>query len=196
MDYSHFRANPDVAPLQVENTAETIDIFKSLGIEYTDVTIYAYDQPNELYTFHRPDGLGARCQELLLKAAQDAGVDIFTSTPAHKIVMKDGVVAGVLAEDSDGNTMHIACKAVILASGRFGEVLEMVKKYSWFPRTADEMYKCVPTENTGDGLTMALEAGADTESLGAVMIIACARGKTLTSHTSGAGSQPVLSRSK
>ena len=192
MDYSHFRANPDVARMQVENTAETIDIFKSLGIEYTDVTIYAYDQPNELYTFHRPDGLGARCQELLLKAAQDAGVDIFTSTPAHKIVMKDGAVAGVLAEDSDGNAMHIACKAVILASGGFGNNLEMVKKYSWFPRTADDMYKCVPTENTGDGLTMALEAGADTESLGAVMIIACARGKTLTSHTSGAGSQPVL----
>ena len=39
---------------------------------------------------------------------------------------------------------------------------------------------------------MATRAGADTDNLGALMIIACARGKTLTSHVSGAGSQPVL----
>lgn len=191
-EYSHHRANPEVVRMQVDNTAETIDVFKSLGIEYTDVTIYAYDQPAELYTFHRPDGLGARCQEVLLKAIKNAGVDIFTSTPAKKLVMKDGAVTGVVAQDSDGNVMNIACKAVILASGGFGNNPEMVKKYSWFSRTADDMYKCVPTENTGDGLTMALEAGADTDSLGALMIISCARGKTLTSHVSGAGSQPVL----
>lgn len=191
-DYSHHRANPDVVRMQVDNTAETIDIYKSLGIEYTDVTIYAYDQPNELYTFHRPDGLGAHCQELLLKAIEDAGVDIFTSTPAKRLVMKDGAVAGVIAEDVDGNTMNIACKAAILAGGGFGNNPELVKKYSWFSHTADHMYQSVPTENTGDGLTMALEVGADTASLGAVMIIPCGRGKTLTSHVSGAGSQPVL----
>ena len=191
-DYSHHRANPDVVRMQVENTAETIDIYKSLGIEYTDVTIYAYDQPNELYTFHRPEGLGARCQELLLRACINAGVDIFTATPAQKIVMRDGKVAGVLARDSDGNDMHIACKAVILASGGYGNNPDLVEKYTWFSRTAHAMYQCVPTQNTGDGLRMALEAGADTDNLGAVMIIPCARNKTLTSHVSGAGSQPVL----
>ncbi len=191
-EYSHHRANPDVVRMQVENTAETIDIYKSMGIVYTDVTIYAYDQPLELYTFHRPEGLGARCQELLLKACEQAGVDIFTSTPAKTIVMNSGAVAGVIATDADGNTMHIAAKAVILASGGFGNNPDLVEKYSWFRRTAHHMMKAVPTENTGDGLRMALEAGADTESLGALMIIACARGKTLTSHVSGAGSQPVL----
>jgi fumarate reductase flavoprotein subunit len=191
-DYSHHRANPDVVRMQVNNTAETIDIYKSLGITYTDVNIYAYDQPNELYTFHRPEGLGAKCQEVLLKAVQNAGVDIFTSTPAKKIVMENGAVTGVIAKDSAGNTMHIACRAVILASGGFGDNPELVKKYSWLYRSADFTYKCVPSENTGDGLKMALEVGADTLNLGAIMIIACARGKTLTSHVSGAGSQPVL----
>jgi fumarate reductase flavoprotein subunit len=191
-DYSHHRANPDVVRMQVNNTAESIDIYKQIGITYTDVNIYAYDQPNELYTFHRPEGLGAKCQELLLKAVQQAGVDIFTSTPAKKLIMKDGAVIGVVAQDSAGNMMHIGARAVILASGGFGNNPDLVKKHSWFPRTAYDMYKCVPTENTGDGLTMALEAGADTESLGTLMIIMCARGKTLTSHVSGAGSQPVL----
>jgi fumarate reductase flavoprotein subunit len=191
-EYSHHRANPDVVRTQVENTAETIDLYKSLGVTYTDVTIYAYDQPHELYTFHRPEGLGAHCQEVLLKAVEDAGVEIFTATPAKRLVLENGAVTGVIAQDSDGNTLRIAAKAVILASGGFGNNPDLVEKYSWFGRTAHDMYQCVPTANTGDGLTMALQAGADTESLGALMIIACARGKTLTSHTSGAGSQPVL----
>lgn len=192
MEYSHHRANPDVVRMQVENTAETIHIFKSMGITYTDVTIYAYDQPTELYTFHRPEGLGARCQEILLRACINNGVDIFTATPAKKILLEGGRVAGVLATDSDGNEMRIACKAVVLASGGFGNNPELVEKYSWHRRTAKYTYQCVPTQNTGDGLRMALEAGADTDSLGAVMVIPCARTKTLTSHVSGAGSQPVL----
>jgi len=192
MEYSHHRANPDVVRMQVDNTAETIDILKSMGIVYTDVTIYAYDQPHELYTFHRPDGLGAHVQEILLRACVNAGVDIFTSTPAKKILMCDGVVHGIEAEDSDGNVMNIGCKAVILASGGYGNNPDLVAKYSWLSRSAHSMFQCVPTQNTGDGLTMALAAGADTENLGAVMIIPCARGKTLTSHVSGAGSQPVL----
>ncbi|WP_213989249.1 FAD-dependent oxidoreductase [Sodalis sp. dw_96] len=192
IEYSHHRANPDVVRMLVNNSAETIDILKSMGIEYTDVTIYAYDQPLELYTFHRPDGLGAHVQDILLRACINAGVDIFTSTPARKIVMKEGAVAGVLAEDADGSQMNLACKAVVIASGGFGNNPEIRKKYSWLARYLDDTYQCVPTQNTGDGLTMALEAGADTDNIGALMIIPCARGKTLTSHISGAGSQPVL----
>ena len=129
---------------------------------------------------------------VLLKAVENAGVEIFTSTPAKRLVIEDGKTTGVIAEDSDGNTLRIAAKAVVLASGGFGNNPDLVEKYSWFSRTAHDMFQCVPTANTGDGLQMALSAGADTASLGALMIIQCARGKTLTSHTSGAGSQPVL----
>lgn len=191
-NYSHFRANPDVVRMMVENAAETIDIYKDLGINYTHVTIYAYDQPLELYSFHRPEGLGLRCQEVLLKAVEDAGVDIFTSTTAKSLIMDGDAVVGVVAEDSEGNELRVGGKAVILATGGFGNNPDLVAKYSWFPRTAHAMGHAVPTQNTGEGLNMALEAGADTESLGALMIIAVNRGKTLTSHTSGAGSQPGL----
>lgn len=192
VDYSHHRANPEVVRMFVDNSAETIDIMKSLGVSYTDVTIYAYNQPLEVNSFHRPDGLGERVQELLLRACINAGVDVFTSTPAKKIIMNDGVVAGVEAEDAGGNMMKIGCKAVVIASGGFGNNPDLVEKNSWQHRNAHYTYQSVPTQNTGDGLNMALEVGADTDSLGALMIIPCARSKTLTSHVSGAGSQPVL----
>lgn len=190
-DYSHHRANPDVVRAFVDNSAETIDIMKSLGVEFTDVTIYAYNQPLEVNSFHRPDGLGERVQELLLRACTNAGVDIFTSTPAKRLLMDDGVVVGVQAFDAKGNTMNVGAKAVVLATGGFGNNPGLVDKYSWIP-TPYHTYQCVPTENTGDGLNMALEAGADTKSIGTLMIIPCARSKTLTAHSNGAGSQPLL----
>jgi len=192
MDYSHQRGNPDVVRMQLYNTAETIEIMRGLGVKYTDVMIYAYYQQYELNTFHRPEGLGEHVQEVLERACINAGVDIFTSTPAKKILMDEGKVVGIEALDSEGNKMTIGCKAVILASGGFGNNPEMIKKYSWQYRNADHTFQCVPTENTGDGLQMALECGADTDNIGPLMNIPCARGKTLTAQTNAAGSQPVL----
>ena len=56
MSYSHMRANIDVVRAFVDNSAETIDIYKDLGVVYKTVTIAAYDDPNEVWTFHLPEG--------------------------------------------------------------------------------------------------------------------------------------------
>ena len=193
MDYSHQRANPDVVRMQLYNTAETIDIMKGLGITYTDVLIYAFYQQNELNTFHRPDGLGVHMQEVLLRAAINAGVDIFTSTPAKKILMEDGHVVGVQALDrKSGAKMVVGAKAVIIATGGFGNNPELVRKYAWQYRNADFTDQITPTENIGDGLNMAVHVGADTDNIGALMNIPCARGKDISAHTTGGGLQPNL----
>jgi fumarate reductase flavoprotein subunit len=192
MEGSHYRANPDVVKMMLDNSAETIDILKSMGAEFTDVNIYAYEQEHELYTFHRPEGIGEHMQELYLRNCINAGVDIFTSTPAKKIIMHDGVVVGVQALDAEGNIMKIGCKAVIIASGGYGNNLDMVRKHSWAHRMADYTYFYVDLENVGDGHNMAVEVGADTEEA-ALMMTECSRShKSLSSHISGAASQPVL----
>ena len=193
MDYSHQRANPDVVRMQLYNTAETVDIMKGLGIQYTDVMLYAFYQKNELNTFHRPEGLGEHMQEVLLRATVNAGVDVFTSTPAKKILMEDGKVVGVEALDrKSGTKMSVGAKAVIIASGGFGNNPEMVRRYSWQYRNADFTYQFTPTENTGDGVNMAVHAGADLENIGPLMNSPCARGKEPNSHVNGGASQPNL----
>ena len=58
--YSHYRANFDVVRAFVDNSADTIDFLKDLGVEYKTVTIAAYDDPNEVWTFHLPDGWRSR----------------------------------------------------------------------------------------------------------------------------------------
>jgi fumarate reductase flavoprotein subunit len=192
MDYSSKRCNPAVVRMQVNNTAETIDLMKSLGIEYTFVGIYAYDQPAELNTFHRPDGLGAHMQEVLHKACVDAGVEFFTATPAESLLTEGEAVVGVVAKDADGATLRIGGKAVVIASGGFGGNKDMIAQYSRF--NADNIVNIpgLGTDNVGDGAVMAQAVGAGTWEMGTLMLIPVAKGKTLTSHISGAGSQPVL----
>lgn len=193
MDYSHQRANPDVVKVQVYETAETVQLYRDLGAECVNVFVFAFNQLNEINTAHRYEGLGERMQELLLRATINAGVDIFTSTPAKKLLFNGGVVEGVEAVDAKGNRMLIGAKAVILASGGFGNNPEMVKKYCWQHWSANYTSQCVTTENTGDGLNMALEVGADGKTApGVVMNIPTAWGKMLTAHTTGAGIQPVI----
>ena len=192
IDYSHHRANLDVVKAFVYNSPETISMYKEMGIEFSDVTIYAWDQDLELYTFHRPEGLGAKCQELLLRACENAGVDFFTSTPAKELIKEDGKIVGVVATDADGNELSIGAKAVVIATGGFGNNMDMVRKYSWMPQLADTNYQSFPTENTGDGILMAEAAGAHLKDIGTLMVDACALGSTLDSGIEGGGFQPNL----
>ncbi|MDR0435039.1 MAG: FAD-dependent oxidoreductase [Gracilibacteraceae bacterium] len=192
--YSHQRANVDVVRAFVDNSAETIDILKSLGAVYKDVRIAAHDDPNELWTFHLPEGLGAACQELLLSAVQKAGVDIFTSTPVRELITENGAVVGVVAHDAQGgDLMRVGGKAVILATGGLGNSPELVAKYTWFAASAHNMTVLTPLENVGDGLNMALAAGADDRNIvSAGLVAVCARNKAMDSHVGAAGLQPCV----
>ena len=190
---SHHRCNLDVVKAFAKNSAETIDIMKSLGVEYQEVGYYTVDEPDELFTFHRPVGMSLRCQEVLLSACENGGVDIFVSTPAKELIFEDGKIVGILATDADGNEMRIGAKAIILASGGFGDNLEKIGKYSWMPQL--EQYNNMvglPIQNTGDGLDMALSAGGDTFNIGTVMCGISPLGKMGGCHLYGAGTQPLL----
>lgn len=192
--HSHYRANFDVIRAFVDNSAETIDIFKSMGVVYKDVRIAAYDDPSELWCFHLPEGLGAQCQEVLLAAVEKAGVDIFTSTPVKELIIADGAVLGVVAHDqSSGELLRVGAKAVVLATGGIGNSPELVAKYTWFAPSAFNMNVLTPLQNVGDGLNMALAAGADPHNIASGALVAAgARNKPMDSHTGAAGCQPCV----
>ena len=190
---SHYRANYDVVSAFAKNSGETIDILKNLGVVYAEVGYYSGAEPDELFVFHRPEGMSARCQEVLLRACENGGVDIFCNTPAKELILDDaGAVIGVVAEDADGEELRIGSKALILATGGFGNSDELVGKYSWMPQLAIHNLHCVASENIGEGLMMALKAGADTSNIGTLMVSGCPVGKTPGSHIYGGGIQPFL----
>lgn len=190
MGYSHQRANYEVARAFVENSAETIDIYRDLGVVYKTCDIAAEDDPNEVWTFHLPEGLGAHCQEVLLDAIQKLEVDIFTETPAKELIIEDGRVVGVVAE-SDGEPLRIGGKAVILATGGMGSSPDRIFKYSWFAPAAYNMNVLTPLQNVGDGLDLALSAGADPNTITTCPLLAAGgRDMTMDSQVGGAGANP------
>ncbi len=94
---------------------------------------------------------------------QNQPIDFLFSTPADKLIAKDGKVTGVHGTCADGTEYTVsASKAVILATGGFSGSQEMLKAHDdgWGFDKVDY----IPTTNnyghTGDGVTMAQEVGA------------------------------------
>lgn len=101
----------------------------------------------------------------LLQHAQNLGIEILTGTEATKLIMKDGLVSGVVAVSDEKNyTIH--AKSVVIASGGYDLNKEMMKQHS--PEMADTWAISSPG-NTGDGITMAQEVGAATDYTGGVI---------------------------
>lgn len=101
----------------------------------------------------------------------DALVDILTGELGQKIVFNTtakqlerdsdgtGRVSAVIAEDQDGSYVkYVGTKAVVLATGDYGNNADLVKKYCPMAEGMPSMK--APANNTGDGHLMALWVGA------------------------------------
>ena len=110
----------------------------------------------------------------LQKAAEKAGVTIMTETAGKTLITKDGKVCGINAVKADGTKVTInAAKGVVLASGGYCANPAMVKKYDeyWANDLSDTTLTTNVGTNTGDGIVMAMEIGADTVDLGVAQMM-------------------------
>lgn len=195
MRYSHYRADASVVRMFVENSADAIEMLKGVGVEFEDVVKYLPDMAEELASMHIPKGLGMKCQELLLKAVREAGVDIFVNTLVEHVVMEDGRAVGVITRDVDGNELSIGAKAVIIATGGYGCNPELMKKYNFLggdTKTWTTLPPVMGVKNTGDGFALAEEAGGVVNGGGVVQLFAGGFGKLAGSESGAAGTQPSL----
>jgi tricarballylate dehydrogenase len=103
-------------------------------------------------------GGGQGLSDRLFEIAESSNVAIAYETKAMRLLVDDrGAVTGIQVRDDQGQH-PIACQAVVLASGGFEANREMRTRYlgpDW------ELAKVRGTRfNTGDGIRMALEVGA------------------------------------
>lgn len=93
----------------------------------------------------------------LIESFKSKGGEVRFSTPATELIKdSNGKVTGVMATKSDGSTLKVNAKAVIIATGGFGGNDEMLKEY-----LGDTYIKGEVAQNVGDGIKMAWDAGAD-----------------------------------
>jgi 3-oxosteroid 1-dehydrogenase len=106
---------------------------------------------------HDCRGLGQALAGSLFKAVLDRGIPVEFEKRARKLVKDGDRVIGVIAEDANGRDFRVrARRGVVIATGGFEWNEMLVKAFLRGPMTGPVS---VP-ENEGDGLLMAIEAGA------------------------------------
>jgi succinate dehydrogenase/fumarate reductase flavoprotein subunit len=174
MDYTHWRVDARLVKAYIDKSSETIEWLEGLGIEFTEpATMFAGSQPtwhlikagSSSYT---PQA-AAVMVKVLTDSAKDLGVKIFLRTPAKKILKQGNKIVGVMAEDDSGETVRAEAKAVIVATGGFGDNTEMIKKFAGYDHGKDLFSFRIPGIE-GDGIKMAWEAGAARTDMGIELV--------------------------
>lgn len=164
MEYTHYNVDARLVKRYFEQSGETIEWLEDMGVEFEGAFRYF---PKSMPTWHivkTDTGIGPRAASFMNKAlyarAQELGVKFLFETPAKKILMENGKVAGVLAVTKDGEEVQICCKAAIICTGGAGCNPEMIQKETGYIHGKDMFNFAIPGV-MGDGLKMAWEAGAD-----------------------------------
>jgi succinate dehydrogenase/fumarate reductase flavoprotein subunit len=101
-------------------------------------------------------GCGQALAGRLLRACLDRGIEPHTSSAARELVMQDGRVEGVTVDVPGGSRRVRATKGVVLACGGFEWNAELRRAFLRGPMT----HPVTMSTCTGDGLLMAMRAGA------------------------------------
>jgi fumarate reductase flavoprotein subunit len=169
MDFTHWRVDARLVSNYLNKSASTIEWLEEMGVEFADVISYFRGS----YTTHhivKPPGRSpgpmatAAMMKCMTDRAHELGVKFFLKTPVKKILKEKDRIVGVIAEDRDGETIQANAKAVIIATGGFGDNPEMIKKYTPYEWGRNIFSTRIPGI-AGEGIRMAWEAGAAEEGM-------------------------------
>ncbi len=108
------------------------------------------------------NGMGLALVGGLLRACLDRGIEPHLESRATELLLDDGAVVGVRIS-SGGETRDVAANhGVVVATGGFEFNEELTRSFLRGPMTGP----AGSPENTGDGLVMAIEAGARLANMG------------------------------
>jgi fumarate reductase flavoprotein subunit len=164
MNYTHWRVDAKLVRAYLNKSGDTIHWLEDLGVEFVEPASYF---PTAYPTWHlvkpatgRPGPMAsATMMKVLTDKAKEMGAKILLQTSATKILKTGGRVTGVAADDRAGETIEAHAKAVIIATGGFGDSPEMIKKFTGYEYGKDIFSFRIPGLE-GDGIRMAWEAGA------------------------------------
>ena len=157
MEGGHNINDKDLVTTLAENSAEAIDWLDSIGAPLPKVSFSGGATNARIHAPEDGSGVGAYLVTSLLKKMDDLDINVMYDTKATKLISEDGTVTGVQAESKD-TEYTIKAKAVILATGGFGNNEDMIVQYR------KDLKGTVTTSApgiTGDGIVMAEDVGAD-----------------------------------
>ena len=156
MEIAQFR-NPGAQWIDLcTQSSDNIDWEIEQGVEFEYVDDYFGTCTLPTFHWFKNHKASAGYIEPMGKRARELGAEIMLKTAATAMILQDGKIQGVYAENSDGTVYSIDAKAVILASGGVGGDRELVAEQGW---TSEHVLLGGNAGSNGDGLRMALSAG-------------------------------------
>lgn len=147
----------ELLTLYAENVGETTNwLNQYVGIQY-DMKgglhkLAEYSHNRELAYEGGGPGFAAQAR----KKVEESDVEVYLQTKAEKLLTDDnGTVVGVVAKDNKGKTYNITAKAVIMATGGYGNNEDLLSD-----ELKDALYYG-PASSTGDGVIMATDDSID-----------------------------------
>ncbi|MGL4337387.1 MAG: FAD-dependent oxidoreductase [Turicibacter sp.] len=149
----------------IDESGATVDWLEENGCELnlSDAgTGGAYEHIGMPATLHGYNEGGTVAINKLIQSFESKGGEVRFSTPATELIKDaNGDIIGVMAKKPDGSSLKVNAKAVVIATGGFGGNDEMLEQYLGKSYTKGEI-----AQNTGDGIKMAWDAGADEYGVG------------------------------
>ncbi|MBQ6377010.1 MAG: flavocytochrome c [Lachnospiraceae bacterium] len=156
MEGGHNINDKELVTTMAENSAEAIDWLDSIGAPLPKISFSGGATNQRIHAPEDGSGVGAYLVTSFLKKMEELNINVMYNTTATKLMTLEGSVVGVMAE-SDEAYYTIHSKAVILATGGFGNNADMIVNYR------KDLEGTVTTSApgvTGDGISMAEAVGA------------------------------------
>ena len=164
MEYSHWKTDARVIRALIDLSGNTIGWLEDKGVRFTDVVHHLPNQTPEVFHITETSENAGKAVINALKAfCQWHGVTIMTGIRGKKLILdQNGAVTGIQCDSKNGEGSLVKAEKVILCTGGFAGNPELISKFypDFKPGTAEAG---VGMHHGGDGVIMAVEAGADIE---------------------------------
>lgn len=173
MEYSHWKIDGRIIRRLIDKSGDTINWLTAKGVPFIDVIHHTPNQAPEVFHVTAPEeNAGKAVVRCLTQFCREHGVTFLTSTRGQRLLKDDqGAIIGAVCLEKDGAEVTIHAEKVILCTGGFSGNPEMIKQY--YPNfKPDQVPAGGGMRHPGDGVQMALEAGADVEGNFAMEIAA------------------------
>ena len=157
MKGGHDLNNRDLVTVMAQNSAAAIDWLDSIGAPLPKVSFSGGATNKRIHAPEDGSGVGAYLVTAFRRNLDELGVTVLYDTRATDILTENGAVSGVKAQ-SKTQDVTITTRAVILATGGFGNNEDMIVQYR--PDLKGTVTTSAPGI-TGDGIVMAQAVGAD-----------------------------------
>ncbi len=182
---------PELTRYHVENAAEAIDWYDSIGVDFGDRQLHqpavyeAFDTLREIRVQGGAKTIVQKLEELLQEKIAEGKLALLLDMKVVDIVLEDEAVVGVVVEEKDGTLTTYYAKSTILATGGYGHNAEWVERYNFKNSRTD-----APAFASGDGYNFAEKAGAQFSNMqylpaypGAVPVNDGTYAKTMVANT-------------